>query len=101
MRPVKWIVILGFSLVGGVLIHQFLMGNPEFVRLKFYYWRTHEVALGTLVFCSFVMGFCVSAMILSTSLIFKVLEVRRLSRENKAFESLLATKAPFSENGTK
>ena len=91
-RPLKLIFIVLAMVAGGYLVSVFLDANREMVQLRFSLWRTRDVALGLLVCFSFVLGLLISAGILTTALVSKILETKRLHRENDALQRLLETK---------
>jgi uncharacterized integral membrane protein len=92
IRPLKLIVFVLAMVAGGYLVSVFLDANREMVQLRFSLWRTKDVGLGLLVSFSFVLGLAISAGILTTALISKMLESKRLHRENDALQRLLETK---------
>ena len=101
IRPIKIIFVIILIVVAGFLINRFLQSNQELVQLQFIYWRTKEFALGALVSLSFLLGLLISSGILTSQLVSKTLEARRMRRENDALQRLLETKAQDHSSSSK
>jgi uncharacterized integral membrane protein len=97
IRPLKMIFTVLLMVAGGFLVHRFLDTNSEMIQLQFWKYRTKEMGLGSVVTLSFVIGLVISSGILTSSLISKILEARRLHRENEALQRLLETKTPETQ----
>jgi len=88
-RGIYFIIVVLLVVGGAFALARFLNENSDVIQLKFIYWQTKEVALGSLVLISFFLGVFISSLFLMGSLFSKYFEARRLRRENTALQKMM------------